>query len=60
MDCPAIPWEWLDSEQSAWALLHLRTLLARGLCPNYHPNYYGAVVTDDDGHNIEAVCYAPE
>ena len=24
------------------------------------PNYYGAFVLDPDGHNIEAVCHAPE
>lgn len=31
-----------------------------GLCPHYHPHYYGAFVLDPDGHNIEAVCHAPE
>jgi catechol 2,3-dioxygenase-like lactoylglutathione lyase family enzyme len=31
-----------------------------GLRPKYHPNYYGAFVRDLDGHNIEAVCHAPE
>jgi catechol 2,3-dioxygenase-like lactoylglutathione lyase family enzyme len=31
-----------------------------GLRPHYHPNYYGAFVLDPDGHNIEAVCHAPE
>jgi catechol 2,3-dioxygenase-like lactoylglutathione lyase family enzyme len=31
-----------------------------GLRPLYHPNYYGAFVLDPDGHNIEAVCHAPE
>lgn len=31
-----------------------------GLRPHYHPNYYGAFVRDPDGHNIEAVCHAPE
>jgi predicted lactoylglutathione lyase len=25
----------------------------------YHPNYYGALVLDPDGHNIEAVCHTP-
>lgn len=30
-----------------------------GLRPHYHPNYYGAFITDPDGHNIEAVCHAP-
>ncbi|HZK88972.1 MAG TPA: VOC family protein [Stellaceae bacterium] len=31
-----------------------------GLRPQYNANYYGAFVLDPDGHNIEAVCYAPE
>ncbi len=31
-----------------------------GLRPYYHPNYYGAFVLDPEGHNIEAVCHAPE
>lgn len=31
-----------------------------GLRPHYHENYYGAFVIDPDGHNIEAVCHAPE
>jgi catechol 2,3-dioxygenase-like lactoylglutathione lyase family enzyme len=31
-----------------------------GVRPHYHPNYYGAFVLDPDGHNIEAVCRAPE
>lgn len=31
-----------------------------GIRPHYHPNYYGAFVLDPDGHNIEAVCHAPE
>ena len=33
---------------------------APGLRPVYHPSYYGAFVLDPDGHNIEAVCHAPE
>lgn len=33
---------------------------APGPRPMYHPNYYGAFVYDLDGHNIEAVCHAPE
>ncbi|MBL8263462.1 MAG: VOC family protein [Xanthomonadaceae bacterium] len=33
---------------------------APGLRPHYHTNYYGAFVIDPDGHNIEAVCHAPE
>ncbi|MDZ7812065.1 MAG: VOC family protein [Ideonella sp.] len=31
-----------------------------GLRPHYHPDYWGAFVLDPDGHNIEAVCHAPE
>jgi catechol 2,3-dioxygenase-like lactoylglutathione lyase family enzyme len=31
-----------------------------GLRPHYHANYYGAFALDPDGHNIEAVCHAPE
>ena len=33
---------------------------APGLRPRYHANYYAAFVIDPDGHNIEAVCHAPE
>lgn len=33
---------------------------APGLRAHYHPNYYAAFVFDPDGHNIEAVCHAPE
>ena len=33
---------------------------APGLREIYHPHYYGAFVLDPDGHNIEAVCHAPE
>ena len=31
-----------------------------GIRPDYHPDYYGAFVLDPDGHNIEAVCHAPQ
>ena len=31
-----------------------------GIREMYHPTYYGAFVLDPDGHNIEAVCHAPE
>jgi len=31
-----------------------------GLRPEYHPNYYGAFVSDFDGNNIEAVCHLGE
>ena len=33
---------------------------APGVRAKYHPDYYGAYVFDPDGHNIEAVCHAPE
>ena len=33
---------------------------APGLRPHYHAHYYAAFVLDPDGHNIEAVCHAPE
>ncbi|HEY7846339.1 MAG TPA: VOC family protein [Bradyrhizobium sp.] len=31
-----------------------------GVREHYHPDYYGAFVLDPDGHNIEAVCHAPQ
>lgn len=31
-----------------------------GIREAYHPSYYGAFVLDPDGHNVEAVCHAPE
>jgi catechol 2,3-dioxygenase-like lactoylglutathione lyase family enzyme len=31
-----------------------------GLRPQYNARYYAAFVIDPDGHNIEAVCQAPE
>ena len=31
-----------------------------GMRPEYHPNYYGAFVIDQDGYNIEACCHLPE
>ena len=33
---------------------------APGLRPRYHANYYAAFVISPDGHNIEAVCHAPQ
>jgi catechol 2,3-dioxygenase-like lactoylglutathione lyase family enzyme len=33
---------------------------APGIRAHYHPNYYGAFVLDQEGHNIEAVCHAAE
>lgn len=33
---------------------------APGIRAHYHPDYYAAFVLDADGHNIEAVCHAPE
>jgi len=31
-----------------------------GIRAHYHPDYYAAFVLDPDGHNIEAVCHAPQ
>jgi catechol 2,3-dioxygenase-like lactoylglutathione lyase family enzyme len=31
-----------------------------GIRKIYHPHYYGAFAFDPDGHNLEAVCHAPE
>lgn len=31
-----------------------------GLRQHYHPDYYAAFVLGPDGHNVEAVCHAPE
>ncbi|ULB10809.1 VOC family protein [Cereibacter azotoformans] len=31
-----------------------------GFRPEYHPNYYAALVLDPDGHRIEAVCHVPD
>lgn len=31
-----------------------------GLRPNYNATYYAAFVIGPDGHNLEAVCHAPE
>lgn len=28
--------------------------------PHYHEHYFGAFVKDPDGHNVEAVCHAPQ
>jgi catechol 2,3-dioxygenase-like lactoylglutathione lyase family enzyme len=33
---------------------------APGIRKNYHPNYFAAFVISPDGHNVEAVCHAPE
>jgi catechol 2,3-dioxygenase-like lactoylglutathione lyase family enzyme len=33
---------------------------APGLRPKYHADYYAAFVIGPDGHNLEAVCHAPQ
>jgi catechol 2,3-dioxygenase-like lactoylglutathione lyase family enzyme len=33
---------------------------APGIRAIYHPHYFGAFVIGPDGHNVEAVCHAPE
>jgi catechol 2,3-dioxygenase-like lactoylglutathione lyase family enzyme len=30
------------------------------LFPEYGPSYFGCFVRDPDGHNVEAVCRAPD
>ena len=49
----------LDGAVALWAAGG-RDNGAPGIRAHYHPNYYGAFVLDPDGHNIEAVCHAPE
>jgi len=45
----------------AAGLAHAGTDLgAPGLRPHYHANYYGAFLSDPDGHHVEAVCHAVE
>ena len=34
-----------------------RDYRAPGLRPEYHEHYYGAIVLDPDGYNVEAVCH---
>ena len=36
-----------------------RSRHAPAVHPEYHPDYYGAFVTDPDGTNLEAVCHLP-
>jgi len=31
-----------------------------GLRPHHHEQYYGALVLDPNGNNVEAVCHAPD
>lgn len=33
---------------------------APGIRADYSPTYYAAFIFDPDGHNIEAVCHAPQ
>ena len=33
---------------------------APGPRPIYHENYFGGLLTDPDGNNVEAVCHAPQ
>jgi hypothetical protein len=34
-------------------------LHAPRVCPEYHPDYFGAFVRDPDGTNVEAICHSP-
>lgn len=49
----------VDAFHSAAVSAGARDNGAPGPRPEYHPNYYGAFVTDPDGNNIEAVCHQP-
>ena len=49
----------VDAFHSAAVNAGARDNGAPGPRPEYHPNYYGAFVTDPDGNNIEAVCHQP-
>lgn len=53
------------ADRQAVDAFHAAALLAGGrdtgsprVRAEYHPDYYGAFVTDPDGHNLEAVCHA--
>jgi catechol 2,3-dioxygenase-like lactoylglutathione lyase family enzyme len=63
---PAIHVAFAAEDRAAVDAFHKAALAAGGrdngapaLCPQYHPNYYGAFVLDPDGYNIEAVCHKP-
>jgi catechol 2,3-dioxygenase-like lactoylglutathione lyase family enzyme len=50
----------VDAFYTAAIAVGARDYGAPGLRPHYHPNYYGALVIDPEGNNIEAVCHLPE
>ena len=56
---------WLVDGDTTDPNLHLalavgaRSRHAPAVHPEYHPDYYGAFVTDPDGTNLEAVCHLP-
>ena len=61
---PAVHVAFAGDDRSAVDAFYRAALAAGGLdngaprlCPEYHPNYYGAFVLDPDGYNIEAVCH---
>jgi len=54
-----------DTEQvrafhRAFAEIGAETLHQPRVWPEYHPRYYGAVVRDPGGNNVEAVCHTAE
>ena len=64
---PAIHVAFRVANRALVRAFHAAALAAGGTCngppgirAHYHPNYYGAFALDPDGHNIEAVCHAPE
>lgn len=49
----------VDAFYTAALAVGARSRHAPAVHPEYHPDYYGAFVTDPDGTNLEAVCHLP-
>jgi catechol 2,3-dioxygenase-like lactoylglutathione lyase family enzyme len=50
----------VDAFHQAAVAIGAEILNAPRVFPEYHENYYGTFIRDPDGHNIEAVCHAPQ
>jgi catechol 2,3-dioxygenase-like lactoylglutathione lyase family enzyme len=50
----------VDAFHGAAVSIGAEILHAPRVFPEYHQHYYGAFIRDPDGHNIEAVCHAPD
>jgi catechol 2,3-dioxygenase-like lactoylglutathione lyase family enzyme len=55
----AVDRDTVNASHAAAVAVGAEILNAPRVFPEYHENYYGAFVRDPDGHNIEAVCHAP-